>query len=440
MQEGFRGPSKKPLDAWEKSARYPSMPLLTGLRQIPKTLAQPNYGIYVAGNSISLIGSWMQRVGVGWLAWELSHSGAVLGLVAFADLFPTLLIGPFGGALADRLDRRRLLMIGQSLNMALSFLLFAFTATGLMTVPLLVLIIAVNGAVIGINQPARLSLISGLVSREHLPTAVAINSLVFNGARFIGPALAGLAILQLGIAAVFLLNALSFTSFLIALWHLDLPARKASADGARPASMLQAIGEGLSYVTGHAGIGPILALHAILAVTARPFVELLPGFAGEVFSRGAGGLAVLSSAIGLGAIGAGLFLAQRGPEQDLARLALLAALLSALSTLAFALSPHFWMAVMAAAVGGFALVTAGVGTQTLLQTSVDEAVRGRVLSLFGLVFRSGPAIGALVMGLASEVAGLRWPLIVGAILGAAAWAVVWQRRQSISQALRPSVS
>ncbi len=416
------------------------MPLFAGFRHIPKTLAQPNYGIYVAGNSLSLVGSWMQRIGVGWLAWELSHSGAILGLVAFADLFPTLLIGPFGGVLADRMDRRRLLIMGQIANMGLSFLLFGLTMTGLITVPLLVLIIGLNGAVIGINQPARLSLISRLVTRDHLPTAVAINSLVFNLARFIGPAVAGLVILRFGIDMVFLINGLSFISFIVALSFLDLPVDDASSIHAERTPMLQAIGEGLRYVAGHRGIGPILALHAILAVTTRPFVELMPGFAGEVFDRGPGGLATLSSAVGVGAIAAGLFLAQRGPEKDLAKVALLAALLGAVSTLAFALSPTFWLATIAAAAGGFALVTAGVGTQTLLQTSVDEAVRGRVLSLFGLVFRSGPAIGALLMGFASEVVGLRWPLVLGALLGALAWMVVWKRRKSIIQGLQPSVT
>ncbi len=416
------------------------MPLFAGLRHIPKTLAQPNFGIYVAGNGFSLIGSWMQRVGVGWLAWELSHSGAILGLVAFADLFPTLLIGPFGGVLADRMDRRRLLILGQTANMCLSLLLFALTATGLITVPLLVLIIGLNGAVIGINQPARLSLISNLVTRDHLPTAVAINSLVFNLARFIGPVVAGLVILRFGIDFVFLVNGLSFISFITALSFLDLPADNAASRQTERVSMLRAIGEGLHYVAGHGGIGPILTLHAILAITTRPFVELMPGFAGEVFDRGAGGLATLSSAVGVGAIAAGLFLAQRGPEKDLARPALLAALLGAISTLAFALSPTFWIATIAAAAGGFAMVTAGVGTQTLLQTSVDEAVRGRVLSLFGLVFRSGPAIGALLMGFASELVGLRWPLVLGALLGALAWAVVWKRRKTISRALQPSVT
>ncbi|MDH3662033.1 MAG: MFS transporter [Alphaproteobacteria bacterium] len=413
------------------------MSLFTGLRLIPQTLGQPNYGLYVAGNSLSLIGSWMQRVAVGWLAWELSHSGTVLGLVAFADLAPTMMIGPFGGALADRFDRRRLLTIGQSINMVLSFVLAALTASGMITVPLLVLIIGLNGAVIGINQPARLSLISSLVPRDHLPTAVAINSLVFNLARFIGPAIAGLVILRFGTAPVFLLNALSFISFLIALSRLDLPkADHQSVGGDGPPPMLQAIAEGLRYVLAHRGIGPLLALNATLAVSARPYVELLPGFAGAVFDRGAGGLAMLSSAVGLGAIAAGLFLAQRGPRKGLAETAMLAGLLVAFSALGLALSPTFSAAVIAATSGGFGMVIAGVGTQTLMQTSVDEAMRGRVLSLFGLVFRSGPAIGALLMGLASDVVGLRWPLALGSLIGACAFAYVWRRRGKISNALK----
>ena len=199
--------------------------------------------------------------------------------------------------------------------------------------------------------------------------------------------------------------------------------------------MLQAIAEGLHYVVQHRGIGPLLALNATLAVSARPYVELLPGFAGAVFDRGAGGLAVLSSAVGMGAIAAGLFLAQRGPRKGLAETAMLAGLLIALSALGLALSPTFWAAVIAATSGGFGMVIAGVGTQTLMQTSVDEAVRGRVLSLFGLVFRSGPAIGALLMGLASELVGLRWPLAIGSLIGACAFAYVWRRRGKISRAL-----
>jgi predicted MFS family arabinose efflux permease len=200
--------------------------------------------------------------------------------------------------------------------------------------------------------------------------------------------------------------------------------------------MLQAIAEGLRYVAKHPGIGPLLALHATMAVTARPYVELLPGFADAIFNRGAGGLATLSSAVGLGAIVAGLFLAQRSSQEGLPRTAMLAALLIALSALGLAVSPTFWTAVMAVTTGGFGMVVAGVGTQTLMQTSVDDAVRGRVLSLFGLVFRSGPAIGALIMGVASEQVGLRWPLAIGALMGAAAFAYIWRHRQTVSRALQ----
>ncbi|MGI9501414.1 MAG: MFS transporter, partial [Geminicoccaceae bacterium] len=146
--------------------------------------------------------------------------------------------------------------------------------------------------------------------------------------------------------------------------------------------------------------------------------------------------AMLSSAVGMGAIAAGLFLAQRGPRKGLAETAMLAALLIAISALGLALSPTFWVAIVAVTSGGFGMVVAGVGTQTLMQTTVDEAVRGRVLSLFGLVFRSGPAIGALLMGLASEFIGLRWPLAIGSLIAALAFVQVWQRRSKISGALK----
>jgi MFS family permease len=407
------------------------MPLLRRFGAIPRTLAHPNFGTYVAGSSISLIGTWMQRIGVGWLAWELSHSGAVLGLVAFADLFPTVVIGPFGGALADRVDRLRTIRIAQVLIMAQSFILFLLTVTGLITVPLLIALVLFAGVVIGFNQPARLALIPSLVPRQDLATAVAINSIVFNGARFVGPALAGLAIVWLGIAAVFLLNLLTFLAFLFALSRLRMPPLAP----ARPSgSMLAAVGEGLRYTIAHGGIGPILILQAILAVSARPFFELLPGFAADVFARGAPGLAMLSSSVGIGAVIAGLWLAQRG-SQALTRLVLLSSLLIGLSTLGFALSSWFPLAVLCVAVDGFAMVVAGVGTQTLIQSAVEEHMRGRVLSLFGLIFRGGPALGALVMGAASELVGLQAPLAVGALLGLVACLLLWRRRRAIDQSL-----
>ena len=409
------------------------MSLRAGLGNIPRTLAHREFGVYVAGNSVSLIGTWMQRIGVGWLAWELSHSGAVLGLVAFADLFPGVLIGPFGGALADRVDRLRVIKVAQTLIMLQALALFALTATGAITVPLLLALVLFQGAVIGFNQPARLALIPSLVPRSDLATAVAINSIVFNTARFIGPALAGIAIVALHISAVFALNALSFLAFLFALSRLRLPVAIASE---KPRSMLGAVAEGLRYALRHPGIGPILLLQAVLALCARPFVELLPGFAADVFGRGAAGLAVLSSTIGIGAIVGGLWLAQRPDQSGLTGVVLGSSVLTALTVLGFALCPWFWPAVACVALSGVAMVVAGAGTQTVLQAAVDEGMRGRVLSLFGLIFRGGPALGALVVGVASEALGLQAPLAVGALLGLLAAVFLWRRREAVGRHLR----
>jgi predicted MFS family arabinose efflux permease len=408
------------------------MSLLSGLGNIARTLAHRDFGIYVAGNSISLIGTWMQRIGVGWLAWELSHSGTVLGLVAFADLFPGVLIGPFGGALADRADRLRVIKVAQSLIMLQALALFVLTASGAITVPLLIALVLFQGVVIGFNQPARLALIPDLVPRPHLATAVAINSIVFNTARFIGPALAGVAIVALDISAVFALNAVSYLAFLSALSRVRL-----QPSGARRSrrSMLGAIADGLDYALRHPGIGPILLLQAVLAVCARPFVELLPGFAAEVFGRGAPGLAILSASVGIGAVAGGFWLAEPGSQARLSKVVLVSSLLIALSTLGFALSDAFAVAVACVAVAGFAMVAAGTGTQTLLQTAVDEGMRGRVLSLFGLIFRGGPALGALLMGAASELVGLQAPLAVGALLGLIACGLLLRRRDAIARAL-----
>jgi predicted MFS family arabinose efflux permease len=288
--------------------------------------------------------------------------------------------------------------------------------------------------VIGFNQPARLALIPDLVPRPHLATAVAVNSIVFNTARFIGPALAGIAIVALDISAVFALNALSFLAFLFALSRLRLQPRGAPSSRR---SMLGAIADGLRYTLGHPGIGPILLLQAVLAVCARPFVELLPGFAAAVFGRGAPGLALLSSTIGIGAIAGGLWLAQRSDQRGLPRVVLATSVLTAVTVLAFALCRWFWPAVACVAGAGFAMVVAGAGTQTVLQSAVDETMRGRVLSLFGLIFRGGPALGALVMGVVSEALGLQVPLLAGALVGLVAALLLWRRRESIVRSLGP---
>ena len=291
------------------------MPLLTALRT-------PNYAIYASGNAISLIGFWMQRIAVGWLTWELTESGGWLGLVAFADLFPSVFVGPIGGVVADRIDPLKIIAAAQSFAMVQSALLFALVAADLINVYLLILMVFLNGLAMGFNQPSRLAMVPSLVPRALIGNAVAINAIIFNSARFIGPALAGLFIASWGVGIAFAANAATYVPFLLALWVLRRRIKGGLVGGAGKApgtTLLDDIAEGLRYVAGHAGIGPLLFLLLAISIGVRPFVELMPGFAAQVFDRGAEALAIMTSALGLGSIVSGIWMAKYGGTTGMMR-------------------------------------------------------------------------------------------------------------------------
>jgi predicted MFS family arabinose efflux permease len=319
--------------------------------------------------------------------------------------------------------------------MAQSVVLFLLTISGLITIELLLVLTAALGVIAGFNQPARLALIPSLVRREDLAAAVAINSIIFNSARFIGPAVAGFMIIAGGISAAFAANAVSFVFFLVALSRIHLDSRPASVRAER-GSLLGDVAAGIRYAAHHPGIAPLLLLLTVICLCVRPVVELLPGFAAAVFASGADGLAVLTSTIGAGAVLGGLWLARRSSDPaGLTTIALGNTLVLSLALLAFVASDRWWIALPALAVLGACMVISGVGTQTLLQLSVAGSMRGRVLSLYGIIFRGGPAVGALIMGVASEHAGLRLPLAVGALLAVLAWLCTWSARGRITGAL-----
>jgi predicted MFS family arabinose efflux permease len=405
-----------------------------GLRRIASALSRRDFRIYTAGNAISLIGTWIQRIAVGWLVWSLTGSGAWLGVVAFADLFPAIVFGPFGGALADRLRRLTIIRVSQTVMMVQALALAVLTALDRIDIMVLLVLVLIGGVAMGINQPARLALVPSLVRRSDLPTAVAINSIVFNGARFVGPAVAGVLIVQVGVAAAFAVNALSFVAFLFALSRLrPRPEENPARDGRR--SLLADVAEGFAYATRHPGIATVLALAVAISVGARPYVELLPGLADAAFARGAPGLATLASATGAGAVIGGLWLALRPAGRSLTEVATGSAVLAAATVLAFASSRDFALAVLLAALAGGFMVCAGVSAQILVQMAVVARMRGRVMSLYGLVFRAGPALGALSMGVASEWVGLQAPLAAGSALALGAACIVYTRRHRVASAL-----
>ena len=392
---------------------------------VRRAFSHRNYRVYQSGNFFSLVGTWVQRVGVGWLAWEMTHSPFWLGAIAAAELAPSIIVGPIGGAIADRMSRLSLIRSTQGLLAVVALAMGLLTLGGQMTPWLLLILNAIAGIVVSFGQPARLSMVRALVPVDSLPSAVATNSIMWNLARFVGPALAGFIIAQYGVAWAFLLNAVSYSAFIFALFSLNLPPRATSTRAKK--SLLADMKEGVAYVSGHPGLGPVLLLLIVNAVTVRPYVELLPGFADAVFGADVDGFVALTAAIGIGAIIAGIWIGGREGFAGLTRIAIDGVLLLAVAVLVFAATESLWVGLIGAALSGGAMVISGVAMQSLIQQATAPDKLSRVLSLYGLSFRAGPAAGALIIGAASEIYGLQAPVIIGALICLIAW--VWARRR-----------
>jgi len=403
-----------------------------GFGNIALALSHRNYRVYIGGNAIQLVGTWMQRVSVGWLVWTLTHSGTWLGLMSMGEFLPALFVSPLAGVLADRRDRVRIIRVTQLYGCFTAALLAILVATGFISSHVLFALVVLLGINQGIAQPARLALIPTLVDREGLPSALAINSIVFNAARFIGPAIAGVLIARVNIAAAFGANALTYIAFQISLANLrdipPLPVR--AAQNAIRASL-----EAYSYAVRHPGIAPMLLLFAVTTIGTRGFIELFPGFADSVFHRGPQGLAMLTSTVGLGAIFGGTWMLFRSQLSGLTTIVLANTLIMSLAIVAFTASDSFILALPCVFVAGAAMVITGIGAQTLIQASTDRSMGGRVMALYGMIFRAGPALGAVVMGSASEKFGLRLPLAIGAAASIGFWALTLHRRKAIVASL-----
>ncbi|TVQ37043.1 MAG: MFS transporter [Geminicoccaceae bacterium] len=395
-----------------------------GIANLTQAFQNRDFARFTAGNAVSLVGMWGLRIAVGWLAWELTEQAFWVGLVAFADLFPTIVITPLAGAIADRRSRLAIVRVCQLISMAIVVALTVLIWTERLTVELLALLVLANGLVMGFKQPSRMALTRILVRPKDLPTAIAVNAIVFNLARFVGPSLAGLLIVTVGVEAVLVFDVLSSAFFLavIRAIHLDAPPARA---GQR--TLGGDIVDGIRYAASHPGIGPIMLLMLVLGICMRAYIELLPAYSALILARGADGLAIMSAGIGAGAILAGLWLTQRDGLSGLTRLVVINHTLSALSLLALAFAPSLWLATFAVVVNGFSLAMAGIASQTLTQRVVDEAMLGRIMSLYGVIFRAGPAAGALAMGALADLFGLRTPFLAGAALSLLACLVVGQR-------------
>jgi len=389
-------------------------------------LHNKNFLIYFVGNTVSLHGLWVYRVALGWSAWQLTESEFWVGVVAFAQFFPVMILGPLFGVIADRFDRRSASMLINVLSTVNMTVLAILATTDVYGIVALTLLALAQGVLDGAHMPVRMSLVPNLVPPEQLQSAIASTSIAFNLSRFIGPAIAGTIIALAGVAAAFASNAISYLAIVSAL--LIVRVRPAKRRAVSKRNIVAEIRDGFSYVFHHRPIRLLLAVIAVASVFGRGSLEMLPPFADAVFQRGSGALAILTSAIGAGAIIAGIVLA-RGRGWLRVELVIAGVVASGLMIAVFATIEHFWLAVAVITPLGFVLTLCGVGSQILLQSLVDDEIRGRVSSLWGMVAFGGTAIGGLLIGSAASHYGLtRTILITGLCCTLVAAILGWRQR------------
>jgi MFS family permease len=410
---------------------------VASLSAVAGVFAQRNARIFYAGSVTCWTGSWMQRVATDWLAWQLTHSAFWVSVIAFCNLAPSVVISPLAGAVCDRIDRVRLTMASQFVTVGQATTLVVLILTGVIRVEFIAALAALNGMAETFASPARQCLVPGLVPRAYLPGAVALNSLTYNVARFIGPALSGPMIAAWGVVPPIVCNgfAFLFASLTMYLLRLDPSVRLGhrSSHGVLHDSV-----EGIRYVVRHRGIGPLLLFAAAVGMLLRAVPEMLPPYVADLFGRDARGLATFASTMGFAALVGGTLVAIRGRLVGLTRIAVLAGLTLTLATACFVATHHFAVGVICIGVMGAATTMHGISIQTLLQNSASSAMVGRVLSLWGMITRAAPAMGALSYGAASEFLGLQLPVLLGCLLCALAWLRMHSRVPRVAPVLEGS--
>jgi MFS family permease len=373
-------------------------------------LSVPNYRRYISGQTISLIGTWMQMTAQAWLVLTLTHSGAALGLIIALQTLPVLLLAPYGGVIADRIDKRRLMIALQAAMGVQALTLGVLTVTGVVQVweiGVLAVVLGVNNA---FENPSRQSFMLELVGLEHLRNAVTLNSVLVNVARSVGPAVAGILIATVGVGVCFLINAGSFVAVVVSLATMDRAALRPTTPSPRESGQLR---EGFRYVRSHRELAVPLLMMAAVGCLTYEFQVSLPVMASRGLHAGATGFGFMTAAMGIGAVGGGLVVAARG-KTGLRPLVLAATAFGVAVALA-ALAPSLTFELVALALAGAASISFMSTANSTLQLASAPSMRGRVMALWFVAFQGSTPIGGPIVGLTMELGGARAGLGLGAI-------------------------
>ncbi|MBC8019451.1 MAG: MFS transporter [Verrucomicrobia bacterium] len=386
---------------------------ISGIKNLLRALRSRNYRLFLAGQSVSMVGTWMQQVAMSWLVYRLTGSVFLLGVVGFTSQIPTFLFAPVAGVLADRWNRRRLLIITQVFAMFQAALLAAVVLSGTVQVWHIVVLSLLLGVVNAFDIPIRQSFVVEMVyHKEDLGNAIALNSSMVNGARLIGPAIAGLLVASVGEGVCFVLNSVSYLAVLAALIAMHLDPIPQNLKPRR--NVFHELREGFTYAFGFGPIRSILLLIALVSLTGMPYAVLIPVFAKEVLHGGAHTFGFLMTAAGSGALVGTVYLASRKSVVGLGRLIVFATIMFAVGIVAFAVSSNIALSLVALAVAGFGAMTMVASCNTILQTILEENKRGRVMSFFTVAFVGIAPFGSFGAGVMADIIGPRDTLLIGA--------------------------
>ena len=374
-----------------------------------------NFALFSVGNVLSLIGNWIQLVAVSWLIWELTHSTVWLGIVAASQFVPIFLVSPLGGVLADRLDRRRLILFSNGGGLVCALAMFVIFSTGHLNVVIICIIRALQALFQSLGQPAKLAVVPRLVPAAQQTAAIAVGNISLHVARLLGPILSGVVVAFSGIGLAMLINALSFLVFISCIAAIRLPelAGRSAGPTKRKAGAFGEAIEGMAYLGRNKTILMTVILAAVMVLFARPIMFMLPAYVDTVFAQGMAGLSILISMSAAGSILGGLSMARTQHSGGLMKVVLLSSLAVAAAATSFALVREYWVAGAFLVVLGFMNVVFSVSSQSLVQHAVDEDTRGRVMSSWFMLNRGGPALGTFFFGIVAELIGLSWPVILG---------------------------
>jgi MFS family permease len=383
-----------------------------------RALKHRNFQLFFGGQLISLIGTWMQSVAQSWLVYRLTKSSLLLGFVGFASQFPVFLASPLGGMVADRYNRQRVIIGTQVASMTLALVLAVLTLANRITISEIFVLAVLLGIVNAFDIPGRQSFLVEMVGKGDLINAIALNSSMFNGARIVGPAIAGILVARIGEGWCFFANGVSYIAVIIGLFMMRVPQRAQVPGGPALAHVI----EGFRFVAHTVPIRAILLLLGLVSLVAMPYTVLMPIFADRILHGGARGLGILMGATGVGALLGAITLAARTGVRGLGRWVTLACAGFAVTLIAFSSSRNFWLSTALLVPVGFCMMLQMSSSNTLIQSMVPDHLRGRVMSVYSMMFMGMAPFGALLGGALADRVGASVTVIIGAVacLGGAA--------------------